>query len=458
MASSANSPSDARVRLSRTKMAIFGFPSLPHAFIVLPLTIVIPTYYAQHTGVTLAAIAAFTTLTRLADAIIDPLVGFMSDRTRSPLGARKPYVLAATVLSAISIFFLFQPPPDASAVYYGLWSFLLYLGFTLFEIPRNAWATELSRDYFVRARIMGWVSIFSIAGGLVFWTVPIALSYFTGSTALDGNSLTVIAWLYAILMPAGVILAIALIPSGPATADQTPTLARFFRSLRTNALLWRYLAIVACWGLGQGAYLSVILIFLSDYMQAAQIFPFIMIAFFVIQILAMPIWLKIIGRIGKHRTWAVSMTLDVLTRPLILLFEPGSTAIFPLLALASLGAFLNTPSNLTPNAILGDVVDYDIMKGKANNAGNFFALNVLAIKATMALGAGLSFLVLDRVGYQVGAVNSPDANTGLIVVYLVFPAVMYLAASVFSWTFPLDARRHGIIRRRLERASPQVAA
>ncbi len=443
--------------VSRLQMMLFAFPSLPHAFIAMPLAIVIPTFYAANTSVTLAAIALVTSLTRIADAITDPLIGYLSDRTRSPLGPRKPWVLVATLLCAVSIFFLFQPPQDATFVYYGIWSFLLYFGFTLFEIPRNAWGAELSRQYAVRARIMGWVSIFSIAGSLIFWLVPIAMSYFSGTTELGASSLTVIAWLYALLMPAGIILAVLFVPSGPGGTDSPPTLKQILQSLRGNGLLHRYFGIVGSWGLGQGAYLAVILIFLSDYLQMAAIFPFIMIGFFAIQIAAMPFWVKMITRYGKHRVWAFSMVADVATRPLILLLTPGMDSLYPMIALSALGAFLNAPANVTPGAMLGDIVDYGVMRHRTNNAGNYFALHTLLVKAAMAVGAGLAFFLLDGFGYQVGGPNGAHANSGLFIAYLGFPALMYFIAAYLAWTFPLDARRHDVVRRRIERRAPVIA-
>ena len=444
--------------LSRGQMILFGFPSLPHAFIAMPLAIVIPTFYAANTTVTLAAIALVTSLTRIADAITDPMIGYLSDRTRGRLGPRKPWVIAATILCAVSIFFLFQPPKDTTFVYYAVWSFLLYFGFTLFEIPRSAWGAELSRDYLVRARIMGWVSVFSIAGSLVFWLVPIGMSYFTGSTELGAPSLTVIAWLYAILMPAGMGLAILFVPAGRTGEAAPPTLRQILRSLGGNGLLHRYFMIIGAWGLGQGAYLSVILIFLSGYLRMAAIFPFVMIGFFAIQIACMPFWVKMIARFGKHRVWAFSLAVDAATRPLILLLSPGMDSLIGMIALSALGAFLNAPANVTPGAMLGDVVDYGILKHRTNNAGNYFAIYTLLVKSTMALGAGLAFFTLDGFGYKVGGENGAHANMGLLIAYLGFPAAMYLVAAYFSWTFPLDARRHGVVRRKIERRAQAAAA
>ena len=73
------------------------------------------------------------------------------------------------LLCPVSIFQLFQPPAEAGVDYFALWSFLLYVGFTMFEIPRQAWTAELSRDYVERSRIEMNVAVFNILGSLVFW-------------------------------------------------------------------------------------------------------------------------------------------------------------------------------------------------------------------------------------------------------------------------------------------------
>jgi Na+/melibiose symporter-like transporter len=432
------------------QLILFAFPALPHAFVALPLNIVIPAFYASHTSVTLLQIAWVTTMSRLLDVPLDLSMGFLSDRTKTRIGRRKPWVLAGAFVCAISIFFLFQPPKDANFVYYGVWSFLLYFGFTLFEIPRQAWTAEISRDYVQRSRINTWVAIFNVAGSLVFWLMPLALLSLTGTTAITGTAMSGIAWLYAALMPIGILLAVLFVPTGVPSAERLATLWQIWHSLKTNRVIWRYYSAISAWGLGQGCYLAVIIIFLSDYMKLAAYFPFLMIAFFAVQIVAMPFWQRAIVRYGKHRVWVFSLVFDALTRPLILLFAPGGAAIIPLFVIGAISAFLNAPANIAPGAILGDVVDYDLMKSRVNKAGNVFAFNTLLIKATMAVGSGAAFWMLAQFDYQVGKDNTAGANTGLMIAYLVFPALMYFVTSALTWNFPIDARRHGIIRRRIE--------
>lgn len=446
--------------LNTKKVSIFAFPALPHAFIALPLSVVIPTYYAANTAVTLSQIALVTTIGRLIDAFIDPLIGILSDRTQSPIGRRKPWLLAAGLICSISVFFLFQPPPDAGITYFTLWALMLYIGASCFEIPRNAWSTELSRDYMERSRIQTFIAVFNIAGSLLFWTLPLLLFSLTQTTAITGTSLSAIGWIYAFLMPLAVIMAAIMVPNGhaPPTRKSTSTFRIFMAALVGNKPLRNYFAAVCCWGLGQGMYLAMIMIFLTDYMKLGSIFPFLMILFFVMQIVAMPIWLKIIGRLGKHKAWAIGMACDVLSRPIILFFIGSEVPLLPMILLICFGAFMAAPSNAAPAAILGDVIDYDIWKTGDDKAGKYFALNTLIIQTAMAVGAGVGFAIIGAAGYEIGTPNSQAANNSLLICYFLLPAVGLLFASLIISRFPITQARQEIIRRRLEKRGMHTAA
>jgi Na+/melibiose symporter-like transporter len=101
-------------------------------------------------------------------------------------------------------------------------------------------------------------------------------------------------------------------------------------------------------------------------------------------------------------------------------------------------------------ALLGDIADYGTLKSGSNNTGNYFAIQTLLQKANMGIGAGLAFPLLAAFGYQLGGENTGRALFGLILAYIILPAVTSVAAAMVLWNFPLDARRHGIIRKRLE--------
>lgn len=445
-------------RTTLPQLLAFGFPALPHAFIALPLNIVIPAFYATHTSVTLLQIGVFTSLSRLLDAFLDPLVGYLSDRFDTPWGKRKPWGVAAGIVCAISLFFLFQPPQSATIVYYGVWSFLLYFGFSLFEIPRSAWSAEISRDYNERSRINTSVAQFNVIGSLVFWLTPIVLSKVSGTTQITGASLSAIAWLYLVLMPTGLAVAAWIVPRGVPVITRALRPIDILKSIVGNRPLMLYLLAYGLWGVGQGASLSTTLLFLNDRMKLGAFFPFLMIALFATTILVIPLWMRLIPRLGRHRMWAVSLVMTALSRPFVLLVAPGQAGMWPMLALICLSAVFMAPWNFVPPSTLSDVIDYDLWKSRTNKAGNLFALNTLLVKATMAIGAGGAFVLLDAFHYRAGQSNVGLPELGLIICYMVIPGVFHILAGLVLWNFPLDARRQAIIRKRLEQNALSVVS
>ncbi|MEQ8994368.1 MAG: MFS transporter, partial [Pseudomonadales bacterium] len=90
------------------------------------------------------------------------------------------------------------------------------------------------------------------------------------------------------------------------------------------------------------------------------------------------------------------------------------------------------------------------LRTRVNNSGKYFAFNTLLDKALIGIGVGVTFPLLSLFGYQIGAANDDFANFGLLLCYLGIPLVTHLLAAAMLWNFPIDRRRHGIIRRRID--------
>ncbi len=433
------------------QLILYALPAMPLAFIMLPLNIVIPAFYAANTAVSLGTIGLVAGLARFFDAFTDPLIGYLSDRTRSPMGARKPWLLAGSVIASVSVFNLFQPPADADIVYYVVWSSGVYLGYTFYEIPNRAWSAELSHEYDERSRISTYLAVLAVTGSLVFWVTPFVLQPFTGTTEINGAVLTGISWLFIILLPLTAIGAAMFVPRGNRISDEKSSLGEVFRSIKNNKPFAIYVVSMIAWGVGNGAFLSVIMIYFTDYLKMGAYFPIMMVIFFVVQMAAMPLWMKVIKRFGKHRCLAFSWTMDALMRPLVLLLVPGDLNIMLAFGLVMILAAFNAGSYISPAAILGDIVDYDILKTGKNKAGSFFALNNLMNKIASGVGVATALPILGWFGYEIGGAIDKTAVLGLNISYIVIPAFAYLVAGAIMWHFPIDARRHGIIVRGIER-------
>jgi Na+/melibiose symporter-like transporter len=445
--------------LRPTEALLYAAPWNAYAFIMLPLGVVLPAYYAESTLASMAAIGFVSGASRLFDAVTDPVIGYLSDRTRSRFGPRKPWILLGSIVTCVSIFFLFQPPPDAGIAYYATASFALYLGYTLFDIPHKAWYSEVTADYDDRSRIAGYIAICTVLGSILFWVVPVALSPITGTTAIGPESFTAIAWIFIVVLPLSIFGALAFVPQGRIAVTADPGVRAALAAFRRNKPFWRFLAAVSIWGIGQGMSFSVVFLVMRDYLGLGEQFPIMMIVFFLVQFASMPVWTKIMMRFGKHRSWAISWGFGALWSPLILFFEPGSAPFWPALGLMTVSAAINGASYIAPRAVLGDIIDYDVLRSKANHSGKYFSINTLLDKSLIGLGVGVAFPLLGWFGYEIGGVNDTRANIGLLLCYMGIPLVTHLTAAALLWNFPIDARRHGIIRRRIDQlaARQQIA-
>ncbi len=140
------------------RRAAYAAPILPLAIVQAPALSVLPSIYAKEAGVGMAALGTVLFLTRLFDAVIDPSIGYLSDGTRSRWGPRKLWIALGAVIVAIGCWFWFRPSAGTGLGYFLFWSLVVYLGWSLLEVPHSAWLADLSDDYDERSRLSAWRS------------------------------------------------------------------------------------------------------------------------------------------------------------------------------------------------------------------------------------------------------------------------------------------------------------
>jgi Na+/melibiose symporter-like transporter len=446
-----------RGKLSPLQRLLFGFPSLPHALVAYPVYSLLPAYYAANTRVTLVEIGAIAAASRIFDAVNDPVIGYLSDRTRTRFGGRKPWYFASIIFLLAGSFFLLTPPPDATIIYFALWSTVLYTGFTMFEVPRSAWSSEVTRDYMERSRLGAYVGWFNIAGSFTVYVIPIFISLFTGSSAVGESTMYGISFVYFVLMPLAIILAVRFVPKGVEVARKPVSFGSLVRTMWKCRPLLRFYTITALWGLGQGVFISSSFLFQTEYMNLDEQVPYIMITFFASGMIFMPVWSRILTTADRHRVWGVFVALSSMAGLVTLLLPRGPEAFIPILGLTLVRGFLGTPQNFLPGAVLSDVIDYDTLKSGSNKAGNLFAFQMLIIKITMALGGALAFFIFDLSGLRIGEPGTPSSDFGIITCYLLIPIVLHVAMAGLCWNFPITRKRHAIIQKRLAQRAQRAS-
>src|SRR5450755_1841813 len=206
-------------RVPVSTLAAYGLFGMPLAMAALPLYVHLPKFYGDHLGVNLALLGGVLLALRLADGVIDPVLGVLSDRG----GARKRWLLVAAPLLAVGMIALFMPLPRAEAPLIAWLSLSLALGygaFSLATINHQAWGAELSTDPVERTRIT------AVREGLALLGVVIAsvLPAFLGGS--DGG-LARFAMLFAVFTLACAAITVAFTPdtvAAPVVAAAKPSL------------------------------------------------------------------------------------------------------------------------------------------------------------------------------------------------------------------------------------------
>jgi Na+/melibiose symporter-like transporter len=434
-------------RLSRWRMAAYALPTLPLAIVMFPAYAVLPTFYARHTHIPLSTIGVILIGSRIFDAVIDPAIGYLSDRTRSPWGARKPWLVLGAVISLVAVYQLYAPAPTVGPVYYAVWFILFYLGFTLIEIPHKAWGTDIIRSYVDRTAVSTYLGLSFAVGNLAFALVPF-LPGFRGH-GYDADALRTVAFIVMAALPLAIGAAVWLAPQGRPVSSERPRLGRVLRSAATNRPFLQFLVVFVLAGFGQGVFYGLVFMFIGAVQKLGASFPLFLLADAIATFIAVPLWFRLIARFEKHRAWAAGMTVSALAIGAMALVPAGASGLWPLLVLVAVRALAGAVIYVAPNALLGDVVDYDILRTRTNAAANYHAMMALVTKANGAAGSGLGLVVLGLMGFSATGANTPAAVGGFKLVVLLAPAVLLVGSGIAAWLFPLDRRRHDIVRRRI---------
>ncbi len=429
-------------------LVAFALPSVPQAVVIFPSQAILPGFYAQHTGIPLATIGLVLIFARAFDAVTDPLVGFLSDRTIDRLGTRKPWMIAGALVLSVAVVNLYAPAPDTGAAEYLAWFLAFYFGYTLIDIPHKAWGTELARGYVDRSRIFTSLAVAFGVGNLAFALAPFLAA--SGSGAYDAETLDAIGWAVAIALPVTVLAAVLGVPDGAPTRAKRIEVRAVLRAMRSNLPLLRFLATYLLTGLGQGIFYGLVFLFVGSVLGLGEKFAWVLLADAAVTLVSVPLWYRLIRLMQKHRAWALGLGISVAALLAMLWLPEGEAAFLPLIVLVCVRAFGSCVTQVAPNALLGDVVDYELMKRQVNQAANFHAMVSLATKFTVTAGSGAGLLAVGLAGFDPKVANSEAVITAFKVAALLVPALILLGGAVSAVGFPLHRRRHDIVRRRLE--------
>ena len=429
-------------------------------------------------GMNPALVGLLGALPRLWDAFIDPVMGYISDNTRTRWGRRRPYIFIGAIAVGIVFALLWQLPPGKSESFY-FWYFLLgsllfYLAYTVFAAPWVGLGYELTPDYHERTRLMG---VQNFIGQLAYVIAPWFLLIMQSERLFDGmvDGAAGLAIVIGIcVMAIGVLPAIFLrervtvvAATGSVAAEKRAggsslmgSIAGFLHGFKVTLKSRPFLNLCAAAFLvfngfilisSLQSYVIIYYVFGGDMVRGAEFAGYAgtagaIASFCVIVIVT---WLG--TRLGKKRTFYVAIGISMLGYAMKwVCYDPELPWLLllpaPLLAFGLGGLFTLIPS------MIADVVDLDELQTRERREGIYGAVFWWVIKLGMAAALAGGGFLLNATGFDV-ALGGNQSAQAIFLMRLFDSAVPFVASGLAIWAiakFPITEERAHQVRLELE--------
>ncbi|NEQ66164.1 MAG: MFS transporter [Symploca sp. SIO2D2] len=397
---------------------------------------------------------------KIWDALNDPIVGWLSDRTRSPLGRRYPWMLIGAI--PLGIFFCLQwvvPPTSQQGwlfLYYSLIALLFYTAFTAVVVPYSTLAAELTIDYDSRTSLVSFKAAFSIGGSIVsLLIVQLLFVLVVGEKTqymLLGAICGTLACLAAYLCTWGTYRRYQLIQAQRVRAENP-----------LSVPVWQQIQVV----LSNRPFLYVVGIYLCSWLGlqlSAAILPYFVVNWMNLEenhftqmaltvqgtaLLMMFFWSAVAQHLGKKTIYFLGIPMTLVAQAGLFFLQPGQVGLMYTLA-AVAGAGLST-AYLVPWSMLPDVIDLDELNTGQRREGIFFGVVVLLQKIAVAIVLLIVGQILDWSGFIPATTSSPASvqpETALLAIrWLIgpIPSIVLIGGLVMVSLYPITRQVHGEI-------------
>ena len=446
----ANAEPAASARLPLPTILTFSATNLPVGALIVALSIFLQPYIAVHLGVGLTMVGLAWGAVRLIDIPIEPLLGVSMDRTRTPLGRYRVWMMLGAPILMLGVYILFMAPKGIGMAYLIGGLLVMYLGISILNLSHVAWGAVLATNYNERSRVFGILAAVGVIGSLVVLAIP---QFVHGGAKKAPELVPIMGWFVILMTPLCVGLVTWRTPE-KISVDVPGRASRFafkdYLALARNPSMVRLLLGETALVLGPGWMSALYLFFFRDSRGFTTAQASLLLGCYVVSgVVGAPTTAWIATKWGKHRTLMAATTAYSVGLCCVLLAPKGQfLAAMPVMFWCG---FMASGFALMIRAMTADVGDQIRLEQGKERISLIYALLGLATKIAGALAALLSYPLLDAVGYHAKeGLNSPEAIGHLELIYLAGPIffVMIGGACFIGWR--LDAVRHAQIRGELE--------
>ena len=438
----------------------YGMPGLGAGYMYLLMSLYVMKFSTDVLLIAPAVMGVIFSISRIWDAVSDPIAGYLSDRTTFKFGRRRTWMLISFIPISFGFLAVFSPPESMQGQSLDLWMMIAILSFysaiTLLNVPHMALGAELSEDYHERTRLFGVRHIgFTLGSILALVSMSLLISEENNPDG-DVRQLAGSLAFYAIgAMSLMIFFAVSKLKENPEfqnRVNKNPFKA--FRDVWINPHAKILIIVLFIENLG-GAVIGVLTLYVTQYIVEAPAWaPLIIFAYMLPSALSVPLWIPLSRRFGKIRLWVFSLAftgisfggifiipfLDSITDRLIVMFIGA--------ALGGMGA--GCGGAIGPS-VKGDVIDYDEYLTGERKEGSYFAALNFVFKSATGIMLLVTGFVLQFSGFIPNQPQTMEVKIALISLYGLVPLVFYsLGAYLLYKKFKFGEKEHAAIKQQIQ--------
>ncbi len=421
-------------RLKKLSLLAYALPALPLSMMGLIYFVFLPKFYISSFPGIITSVGVIILISRLVDAVLDPLIGTWSD-CKTVGDRRRPFLFYATLPLICSFALLVLPQifnPGVSETYYLLMSSLLFFLFwSIYSVPYEALGAELSFDYHERNLL------FSVRDGMIVaGTILAALLHaiFVKYCDSEQQAFQYLAVTISALLIFATLLLASQVREVVGSKQVLPARRSFSEILKNRAFLFLLLAFLIG---GFGTTLpATLLLFFVQYVLESDQGGLVLIVYLLVSLAGFPIWVWLGQKLNKKSTWILAILINSGSFLGVIFLGSGDLTIFVILTIISGLGYAGT--QMIPSSLQADVIDYDEELNGIRREGEFVGLWSIARKFSAALGASIAFPILELAGFVANEPITDLARSTLSALYAGVPALCALGSIFFILLYPLS--------------------
>jgi GPH family glycoside/pentoside/hexuronide:cation symporter len=442
-------------RLPLSAILTYCLPTVGCGFMFLLIGLYLMKFATDVLLIAPAAMGTIFGLSRIWDAISDPIAGYLSDRTRHRSGRRRPWIFASLLPIGLSYWMLWSPPDslagDALTAWMAVGIFGFYSATTIFLIPHLSLGAELSSDYHERSRIFGIRHIaWTVGSMLALVAMAVLIQSEAVSAAASRDRAAQLGLAVAVVTALLVGVAALRLRERPEFQGRGPR-----RPLAAFADVWKnpharlLLLVTFVENLG-AATIGILTLYVAQYIVGnANLAPVFILCYMIPSVASVPLWIRVSRRIGKKQLWTSAMVMTAFAFGGMFFLDEGDYLLISLLAVAA-GLAAGAGATIGPS-IQADVIDYDEYRTGERKEGAYFAAWNFVFKAAYGVTLMTTGYVLQFSGFEPNAVQSEEVKLALRSLFGAFPFACYLGGALVFSRFRLGEREYESIRTELDR-------